>query len=157
MKKIVKIAVLMLFAGGVMISCKKDKTANVSKTNYDVKATLTGAAESQPNASTATGNFTGSYSKSSKELSFSLFYSGITATDWHIHKGDPGVSGPVEISLNPVVASPLTKTVILTQSQEDDLLEGKYYVNIHSMAYPAGEIRGQLSATAIVTTGNNGY
>ena len=28
--------------------------------------------------------------------------------------------------------------------KEDDLLNGVYYINIHTAAYPNGEIRGQI-------------
>jgi hypothetical protein len=33
----------------------------------------------------------------------------------------------------------------LTSQEEADLKNGLYYVNIHSDAYPDGEIRGQLA------------
>ena len=35
-------------------------------------------------------------------------------------------------------------TFLLSPSQETDLLAGKYYVNVHTVLNPAGEIRGQL-------------
>jgi hypothetical protein len=48
---------------------------------------------------------------------------------------------------NAPFTSPLgfTSTTALSQAQEDSLLTGLYYVNIHPAAYPGGEIRGQLN------------
>ena len=36
---------------------------------------------------------------------------------------------------------------VLTPPQQSDMLAGLHYVNIHSMAFPAGEIRGQILPT----------
>jgi hypothetical protein len=33
----------------------------------------------------------------------------------------------------------------LTDAQAADLLAGRYYINIHTAATPAGEIRGQVT------------
>jgi len=33
----------------------------------------------------------------------------------------------------------------LTDTQAEDLMAGKWYVNIHTATYKAGEIRGQLT------------
>ncbi|MEO1086905.1 MAG: CHRD domain-containing protein, partial [Acidobacteriota bacterium] len=41
-------------------------------------------------------------------------------------------------------ASPFTQTFDVNQAQADAFIAGDYYVNIHSEAFPAGEIRGQL-------------
>ena len=33
----------------------------------------------------------------------------------------------------------------ITPAQAADLVEGKWYVNLHTAAHPGGEIRGQVS------------
>jgi hypothetical protein len=42
------------------------------------------------------------------------------------------------------LTSPFEASTILTDTQAAELLGGMYYVNIHTNAYPRGEIRGQL-------------
>jgi hypothetical protein len=160
MKNLKKFSGLLLMIGLITTGCGKSDNTVIDKIyHYDV--TLSGANEVPANASTATGKFVGSYTKSTRALAFTLSYSGITATDWHIHKGGTTVSGPVEISLNPVVPSPLQKSVTLTAEQELDLLAGNFYVNIHSATFPAGEIRAQLGSPTVedkeIPGGGGGY
>ncbi len=67
----------------------------------------------------------------------------------HIHIGAPGVNGPIIVPLYNGVgtfdpATPISGTVTLTPTQVADLLAGNYYVNVHSLDFPGGEIRGQL-------------
>jgi len=124
-------------------ACKKDKD-NPAPTTVNFAATLNGANESSPNASTATGTATGTFNTTSKILTVTTTYSGIVVTVGHIHKGEIGVSGPVEFPFV-ITASPIVFTSsALTDSEINDLMENKYYVNLHSAAYPGGEIRGQL-------------
>ena len=124
-------------------ACKKDKKDN-TPTTVNFSATLSGANEETANPSTATGSSTGSFNTTTKILTLSTTYSGIVVTVGHIHKGETGVSGPVEFPFV-ITASPIAFTsAALTASEEQDLMENKYYVNLHSAAYPAGEIRGQL-------------
>lgn len=159
--KTVKAVLIPLLLFAVISACKKSSnTNNVKDTIYNYDVTLNGASEVPANASLATGKFIGSYTKSSRQLSFTLSYTGITPTDWHIHKGAPGVSGPVVISLDPVGPSPLQKNVTLTSEQETDLLNGSLYVNIHSVQFPDGEIRAQLGSPVVVekpAPGGGGY
>lgn len=135
------IFLVLLFA-----ACKKDSNNNSNSNNIvNFAATLSGASESSPNPSTATGSATGTFNTTTKILSVSTTYSGITVTVGHIHKGETGVSGPVEFPFV-ITASPIAFTSEpLTASEEQDLMENKFYVNLHSAAYPAGEIRGQLT------------
>ncbi len=52
--------------------------------------------------------------------------------------------GPqVAIKTSPIV-SPIDGTATLTAEQAKDLVDGKWYFNIHTKANPGGEIRGQV-------------
>ena len=154
MKNLKKLLVLFLFFGTAVVGCSDDDddVPRITDTRYNYDVTLSGANEVPANASTATGKFVGSYVKSTKVLTFTLTYSGLTPIDWHIHKGASDVSGPVEIGLGPIVPSPLTHNVTLTPAQEADLLAGTLYVNVHSVSFPAGEIRAQLSTPVVEET-----
>jgi hypothetical protein len=68
----------------------------------------------------------------------------------HIHFGPPGTPGPVVFPLTGV--PPATKGHIPEQSfainsaQVAQLEAGMLYFNIHTPAFPGGEIRGQITA-----------
>ena len=134
---------IFLLLAGILItaaSCKKSEDPNVK-----FKATLNGAIETPANASTATGTATLTFNKDTKIFTVVVNYSGVTATNAHIHKGDVGVAGAVVFGFTAPLTSPINYTsVALDATQEADLNANLYYVNIHSAAFPGGEIRGQL-------------
>ena len=69
-------------------------------------------------------------------------------TGAHIHRGPFGTNGGVVFPLsNP--NSPTFDFFSLTSLQVIDLLNGDYYVNVHSSAFPGGEIRGQIIPAAL--------
>lgn len=77
----------------------------------------------------------------------------------HLHIGLPGSNGGVDIPLVATLASDslsgtyteANNTFILTADQKARLMAGEYYVNLHSMDYPGGELRGQLLPLANTT------
>ena len=124
-------------------SKKDDPTTTTSAETTNLSATITGAQQVPANNSAATGTFVGVYTASTKQLNYSVTFQGLTPTLAHIHIGAPGVKGAVAIPFSSL-ASPIMGTVTLTADQADKLLTNNMYVNIHSSAYPDGEIRGDI-------------
>ena len=135
--------VLLALAGFLFIvSCEKEDTGP----SVTFKATLSGASETPPNASTATGDATLTFNKDTKIFTIVVNYSGMTASNGHIHNGAAGAPGGVVFGFANPLSSPINYTSPkLTSEQEADLNAGLYYVNIHSSTFPDGEIRGQLT------------
>ncbi|GGW95629.1 CHRD domain-containing protein [Alteromonas halophila] len=72
----------------------------------------------------------------------------------HVHDGDIGMNGDVAF---PLTASGdgefVLEQTMLTPELLEDLTSGEWYLNVHTDAYPSGEVRGQIVAdtTAVVT------
>jgi hypothetical protein len=104
-----------------------------------------------------TGSGTASLTLNGSDLSYSISFSGLSSptTQGHIH-------GPTATSQPPAATFPVlhpftftTGTTAgsfsgtwtgLTPTQISDLNAGFMYVNIHSVAFPGGEIRGAITA-----------
>ena len=117
------------------------------------EAILNGLNEVPPNASTAIGSLIGVLSADRKEFRFILQTLGlINITTAQIQKAPINENGPIvkNININPLTGTaqgvwsryeflqPLTKKLV------KKLLKGLLYVNVNTLAFPNGEIRGQL-------------
>jgi hypothetical protein len=110
-------------------------------------AGLNGKNETPPSGSDATG-FAGFVlapadpMTTTRKLNYYIAFTTLLGpeTQAHIHRGAPGVAGPVVVPLP--LGSPISGTITLTSTA--DLLAGLLYVNIHSGPKPDGEIRGQI-------------
>ena len=110
-------------------------------------AMLDGKTEVPPKDTKGTGDALATLDTATKTLTYTVTYSGLTgpATMGHIHgPAAPGANAGVVVPFKAPVDSPITGTATLTDAQIADLMAGKYYVNVHTAANPAGEIRGQL-------------
>lgn len=77
-------------------------------------------------------------------LTYAMSYSDLVGTFTIAHFHGPaarGVNSSVRIDLT---ASPNSGTVTYLEADEADILNGLWYYNLHTSAFPGGEIRGQL-------------
>ncbi len=65
------------------------------------------------------------------------------ATAAHVHRGAPNENGPVVFGFTSGT-SPINTRWIMSSRDIDDLEAGNLYINVHSAAFPGGEIRGKL-------------
>lgn len=144
MKHFIKISAFAFLILGFISCSKSSDPAPTPNPNISFAAVLNGLSEVPTNASAGSGTAALTFNSTTKIFTVTVTYSGVTATAGHIHKGAVGVSGAVIFPFSSV-ASPISYTsVALDATQEADLLANLYYVNLHSAAYPGGEIRGQL-------------
>jgi hypothetical protein len=62
----------------------------------------------------------------------------------HIHKGKPGVSGPVVVPFGKAFKSKGCTTAARSLTAAILRSPSAYYVNVHNAKYPGGALRGQL-------------
>ncbi|TMK03537.1 MAG: CHRD domain-containing protein [Alphaproteobacteria bacterium] len=114
----------------------------------NLKGSLNASQSVPPTNSNGTGNLQATYDTATKQLTYTVTYSGLTgnATAAHFHgPADPDKTAGVVVPVQGSVASPIKGTATLTDAQASDLLAGKWYFNIHTEANRPGEIRGQVT------------
>lgn len=120
-------------------------------------ALLNGGQEVPANDSNAFGIAYVTLGKDSKMISYSITFTDDklagTETAAHFHApANPGENAGVVFTITPDVSplgSPKTGSVgPLTNKQIRDLKKGLFYLNIHTSAFPGGEIRGQVHPVA---------
>ena len=130
---------------------------------------LAGRNEVPPVDTRASGNAVFRLSADGSALHYKLITAGLqNVTQSHVHLGPPTANGPVVVFLFGFVAGGVTQNGILAEGTltESDLIarpaigfggtmeelvqamrSGGAYVNVHTVAVPSGEIRGQVRET----------
>jgi Cu/Zn superoxide dismutase len=118
-----------------------------SSNNTKAMATLSASSEVPSTNSAGTGEANVTIDTKSDKLSWTVTYSGLSGvvTGAHFH-------GPAAVGTNASVAIPITGDMLspmkgeatITNEQKTQLLDGKWYLNLHTAANPDGEIRGQV-------------
>ncbi|MEJ7769363.1 MAG: CHRD domain-containing protein [Chitinophagaceae bacterium] len=154
--KILKKALVftLIGASAVLVACSKDdddkKTTNIASRNGLVFS----PANERPvvTTSTATGTANVSFDKTTKVLTYTLNWSGLSdsLTGSHIHgTSSKEASSGVKVGFTLPRGSLSgnysgTAQVDGVLIKEDSLLKGFYYFNLHTKKNPGGEIRAQI-------------
>ena len=163
--KLIALPFLLFAFVASMTSCEKNAEKK-KVTEYEKKdIPLTGAQETPATPTSALGSMDVAYSKETRTLSYTVRWSGLTDSVMlmHIHGLAPtGFAAPVVQTIvgtaNTIFLQKTSgkftfaKTGTLTGTlladgvlvKEQDILNGSYYMNIHTATYPGGEIRGQV-------------
>ncbi|MGA7389118.1 MAG: CHRD domain-containing protein [Pseudolabrys sp.] len=113
----------------------------------NLKADLKASSEVPPNESKGTGSVTATFDTDSNKLSWKGTVSGLSGpvTAAHFHTADVGRNGAVAVAIIDADKGSFEGSATLTDTQAEDLMAGKWYVNIHTATHKAGEIRGQVT------------
>jgi CHRD domain len=109
-------------------------------------ASLAGAQEVPPTSSTASGTGTLVLDPLTRAASGGITITGMTATAAHIHLAAVGANGPVNVPLTDAGGGVFSVPAgtVLSAVQLGAFKQGNLYFNAHSVAFPGGEIRGQI-------------
>ncbi|MEW6251275.1 MAG: PQQ-dependent sugar dehydrogenase [Planctomycetota bacterium] len=123
---------------------------NIDENALDLTMTLDGDQENPRVTTAANGAGTGRFYPSNNRLEWNISFSnlGSAQTAAHFHGAAlPCANAGVQVGLPN--GSPIVGSATLTPTQATDLLAGKWYVNVHTMNFPGGEIRGQVMPSAL--------
>jgi Cu/Zn superoxide dismutase len=141
-------AIFRTVLGALMFAAMAATAPLALAETVNLKASLKASEEVPPTTSKASGTLQATYDTASKQLSYTVNYSGLSgnATAAHFHgPADPGKNAGVVVPVQGSVASPIKGNATLTDAQAADLMAGKLYFNIHTEANKPGEIRGQVT------------
>jgi hypothetical protein len=118
-------------------------TAAVQKGGESLHATLTGKAETPKGDPDGSG--TAEVKITGKQVCWEIHAAKIgTLMAAHIHKGKPGVAGPVVVPFGATFKAKGCTTASTALAAAILKSPSAYYVNVHNAKYPGGALRGQL-------------
>ena len=110
------------------------------------KADLKGSSEVPPTSSVGVGTAALSYDTATKELTWTVTYTGLSGPATAAHFDNPAtVSDKAPVTVPPSGAPGSPGKATLTDAQAADLAAGRMYLSIQTAAYPNGEVRGQVT------------
>jgi hypothetical protein len=121
---------------------------------------LNGTNSNPPINTTAIGVGIVAFNESAQTIDWLVFHNVSDATMAHIHSAP--LNGSILVWLNHSdgsVTSPLVANDVSVANESkwswDEFKAGKYYINVHSPTFPAGEIRGDILPFANVSNTNS--
>ncbi len=113
-----------------------------------LKADLKGGNEVPVKDVQGVGTLTATLDTDTNELKYHVVYSGLTGPVVAAHFHGPaaeGANAKPQVPVKQPSDSPIDATATISAEQAKDLLDGKWYFNLHTAANPGGEIRGQVT------------
>lgn len=150
------IAVFFAGCGGSDSGSASSPTPTPASAPITYKVVLVGAQENPPVLTAASGTGTFALNTADGTLTGSVTTANVAATMAHLHTGAAGTNGPVSIGLTETAAGSGVWAVPagtrLTSEQLAAISTGGMYANVHSVAYPGGQVRGQVGTEVRTAT-----
>lgn len=107
-------------------------------------ATIDGASNIPPRSVVATGMATFTLNNDQTELAYHVTYQDLSSLEdsAHLHNGGPREQGGIVFALP--VGTPKVGVWNIPPDMVTELFAGRIYINIHSVVYIGGEIRGNI-------------
>jgi hypothetical protein len=124
--------------------------AQIQAAPASFKVSLTGAQQVPPVETTGTGTANLTYDPTTRLITWTISYSGLSGpvTMAHFHgPAEQGKNGGVQLWLSQQgspVENPIKGQATLTTDQATQFTAGQWYINLHTQAHPGGEVRGQV-------------
>ena len=114
--------------------------------------TLEGSQEVPPVVTDAAGEAIIVVDTVTLEATWSVEFSGLSSdqTGAHFHNAGAGQNGGVVLGLP--MGSPANGNWVMDQATYDELAAERIYINVHTVGFPGGEIRGQMLFSDVVGT-----
>jgi hypothetical protein len=159
-KQIVLGAGGLAVAAGIIAACDDDDSTSPDTATVTYVSNMSAASEIPPSTGSS-GTGTATYVLNGRMISYTVTVNGLsdTAIASHIHVGNSQTNGAIIVPFNPAhiktgqLASgtiDLDQPIVSGSSSMtgDSLLalfnSGNAYTNVHTVPFPAGEIRGQI-------------
>jgi hypothetical protein len=138
----------LLFAAAAAVTMVATPPFAAQMGRRSLSASLTGRAEVPgPGKLDARGSATVTVNPGRNRACYTVRYRNLpNATMAHIHRGALGVAGPPVLTLHMAGPGRFQGCDRISRALARDLTRapGRFYVNVHSAAFPEGAMRGQL-------------
>ena len=139
---------LTLLAPVLLAGCGAMLPANDKSHLVTFTTQMRGGNEVPPVTTSANGQVDAMLNTETNVLRWRLTYANLSgpARAGHFHgPAAIGANAGVVLPFPGQMSSPMEGSATLTAAQVADLMAGRWYANIHTVAHPGGEIRGQMT------------
>lgn len=145
-------AASMILASSVFVFSSCDNSDDGGNDNmYTLSGSASGSQEVPAVTTSATATLTGTYNANNNRLDYTINWTGLSGVISMAHFHGPATAGmnagpihDINITTNGVNGS-TSGSITVADSTESHLLNGKVYYNLHTVANPNGEVRGQVT------------